>query len=422
MIREELKKIWRPGMIGIFLLLGAIYYTMFMEFYIRYFPNGPQAEGIFQVSAGLVEKYGTSLSIGEMEEAKAEFSELYSEADGYIRGLALAQEHGLQSYEEYVNFQEKTYEDLNQFGNASDQSGNVSNQSDGLPDSNKDYRDLMLISNYLTGSETKNIGGRIYGAEWLLQFYEREQEIRELFLRGELETDYSVREQKRIQKLLCGEDALWQNILPAMVTETTSVYMYFMLIWMCLSVCLFIAPLQVNDRLSRMRTFQYSSKRGRKIFSMQFKTAMLSAFILTILNLVIFMGIFATNGTAVFRDCRVYSFAAAEFSWVDWKYGTWCLVLMIICCLIAMGTAAAAFFLAHHSANYISMLLKLIPVIAVLATVLPPTLYQAFYFYNGMYRMTKIPYVEAVFSVLIFAAGNVLCRGTYGKIKKCDIV
>lgn len=408
MIREELKKIWRPGMIGVLLLLGAIYYTMFMEFYIRYFPNGPQAEGIFQVSAGLVEKYGTSLSIGEMEEAKADFSKLYSEADGYIRKLPLAQEHGLQSYEEYINFQEKTYEDLNQ-------SGNMSNL-------NQDYRDLMLISNYLTGSETKNIEGRIYGAEWLLRFYEREQEIRELFLMGELETDYSVREQKRIQKLLCGEDALWQNILPAMVTETTSVYMYFMLIWMCLSVCLFIAPLQVNDRLSRMRSFQYSAKKGRKLFLTQFKTAMLSAFILTILNLVIFMGIFATNGTAVFRNCRVYSFAATEFSWVDWTYGTWCLVFMIICCLIAMGTAATAFFLAHHSVNYISMLLKQIPVIAVLATVLPPTLYQAFYFYNGMYRMTKIPYAEAVFSVLIFAAGNVLCRGTYGKMKKCDIV
>lgn len=404
MIREELKKIWRPGMIGILLLMGAIYYTMFMEFYIRYFPNGPQAEGVFQVSANLVEQYGTSLSIEEMEEVKEGLSQLYREADGYILEFSIAQEHGLKSYEEYIKFQEKTYEEL---------SGNA--------DQNSNYRDLMLISNYLTGSETKNIGGRIYGVEWLLRFYEREQEIGELFLRGELETDYSVREQKRMQELLRKEDGLWQNILPAEVPETTSIYMYFMLIWMCLSVCLFIAPLQVNDRMNRMRTFQYSAKKGRKIFSVQFKTAMLSAFILTMLNLVVFMGLFAANGTAVFRDCRMYSFAATGFSWVNWKYGTWCLSLMMICCLIAMGTAAAAFFLAHYSANYISMLLKLIPVIVVLAVVLPPTLCQAFYFYDGLYRMTKIPYVEAVLSVLIFAVGNVLCAGTYMKIKKCDI-
>ncbi|MCM1468223.1 MAG: hypothetical protein NC086_08755 [Alistipes sp.] len=406
MMKEELKKIVRPGMIGILLVMGFIYYTMFMEFYIRYFPNGPQAEGIFDVSAGLVGQYGASLSENEIEEVKKGLLELYGEADRYIGEFSLSREHGLKSYEDYIDFKEKCYEEVQ--------------QSDGTADQNENYRDMKLIENYLTGDETDNIGGRIYGTEWILRFYEREREIREQFLKGEWETDFSVRERDRISLLYEGE--AWQNILPQEVVENTSVYMYFLLIWLCVSVCLFVTPLQVKDRMSRMRNFQYSSRRGRKTFWVQFKAAMLSAFALTVVNLAVFMGIFAANKTTVFWECRMYSFAATGFSWVNWKYGTWLIVLVLICALIAMGIAAAAFFMAYYSANYISLLLKLIPVIVVLAVLLPAALSQAFYFYNGLYGITKIPYVEALLIGLVFAAGNFLCAGTYRRIKRRDVV
>ena len=52
MIREELKKIWRPKMVLILIFLGFVFYTMFLEFYIRYFPNGPQAMGVL-ISVGI---------------------------------------------------------------------------------------------------------------------------------------------------------------------------------------------------------------------------------------------------------------------------------------------------------------------------------------------------------------------------------
>ena len=32
MFREEFRKIWRPGMIFVLIVLGFIYYTMFLEF------------------------------------------------------------------------------------------------------------------------------------------------------------------------------------------------------------------------------------------------------------------------------------------------------------------------------------------------------------------------------------------------------
>ncbi len=43
----ELRKIWRPGILAAILLLGAVYYWMFPQFYIEYFCNGPYAEAQF---------------------------------------------------------------------------------------------------------------------------------------------------------------------------------------------------------------------------------------------------------------------------------------------------------------------------------------------------------------------------------------
>ena len=43
----ELRKIWRPGILVAILLLGAVYYWMFPEFYIEYFCNGPASQAQF---------------------------------------------------------------------------------------------------------------------------------------------------------------------------------------------------------------------------------------------------------------------------------------------------------------------------------------------------------------------------------------
>ena len=44
---QELKKIWRPGILVGIVLLGLIYYYMFPSFYIEHFSNGPSAQEEF---------------------------------------------------------------------------------------------------------------------------------------------------------------------------------------------------------------------------------------------------------------------------------------------------------------------------------------------------------------------------------------
>ncbi|MBD5555654.1 MAG: hypothetical protein HDQ95_10045 [Roseburia sp.] len=395
MLREELKKIWRPGMILLLVFLGCVFYSMFLEFYIRYFPNGPHAVGVFQVGAELVERYGTSLSKEEAAELEQELPKLYERADMYVKGFELAKKYGLSTYEEYLNFCNDTVEAL----------------ADGeAADLNEAYADSQIIDNYLISEETGNISGRIYGTECLLRFYHT---FLELGPEAVDRISNSEREHENAEKMLFGEDKLWQNILPDQVPEVASTYLGYLLVWMCLSVCLLLSPLQVHDRMSRMRALQYSSKRGRSIFLTQFYAVMLSAFLLTTGNLVLFGGIFATNGTDVFASCRMFSFASSGGCWPNWTYKGWWVALILLCYLVAMGTAAISFFLSGYSSHYIAMLLKLIPVFTVVAILSPMILYRAFYYGNMLYHMTGVPYVEAGAAGVIFAAGVALCVGAY---------
>ena len=67
----ELRKIWRPGILAAIVLLGAVYYWMFPEFYIEYFCNGPASQAQFQLASEWVEKYGPTLEPEERAELDA---------------------------------------------------------------------------------------------------------------------------------------------------------------------------------------------------------------------------------------------------------------------------------------------------------------------------------------------------------------
>lgn len=54
LLKWELRKIWRPGILAAILLLGAVYYWMFPQFYIEHFCNGPQSEAQFDLASDWV--------------------------------------------------------------------------------------------------------------------------------------------------------------------------------------------------------------------------------------------------------------------------------------------------------------------------------------------------------------------------------
>lgn len=395
MIREELKKIWRPGILAVLLLLGFVFYTMYLSFYIKYFPNSPQYSGEFQVAEEWVREYGTSLEPEEETEiVNMKLPELEADANRYVAQNELCQKYGLTTFVDFEMFYDEYVNGV---------------QGDLTEEQQSFYADAQRIQNYLHWEETSNIEGRIRATQNYTEYYEKWQSGALDMLSNVYDEDAGEREHIHAQNTFIGADAAWRNILPGELPRETSTYFAFLLVWMVLSDFLLISPLLVRDRMRGMRALQWSSRRGRKILNAQFAAVMLSALLLTTLNLLIFGGLFATKGTYVFADCRMFSFMGTMLSWVNWTYGSWCVVLIVLCYLASLSFAALEFFLSQYSANYVAMLLKIIPLFAVAASICYDLILYAFYYSNQISKTIGIPSSETILTAFILILGFALC-------------
>ena len=105
----ELRKIWRPGILAAILLLGAVYYWMFPEFYIEYFCNGPASRAQFQLASEWVEKCGPTLEPEERAELDGQLAEEIAAFDVQIADIPETATAGLTDYETFSQFREDYY-------------------------------------------------------------------------------------------------------------------------------------------------------------------------------------------------------------------------------------------------------------------------------------------------------------------------
>ena len=104
LLKWELRKIWRPGILAAILLLGAVYYWMFPQFYIEHFCNGPQSEAQFDLASDWVERYGPTLEPEERAELDEQMAEEITAFDTQITAIPEAAAAGLTDYKSFLSF------------------------------------------------------------------------------------------------------------------------------------------------------------------------------------------------------------------------------------------------------------------------------------------------------------------------------
>ena len=394
MLWQEMKKIWRPSMIAVLLILGFVFYHTFLSFFVHYFPNGPYFDGLYRIAGQWVQTHGPVLSAEAEAQEKAGLAPLEAEADKLVAANPLAQQYGLSTFAQYQAFYDQYVRQV---------SGELTGQALDA------HSAAMRLSNYLQSEETGNIEGRLLAVADYTQSYEDLQHAASLGSPIRYPESYTQREYDHAMAAFFGPDQAWRNMLPEELPRALSTYIAYVLIWCALSICLLLSPFVVRDRSSRMRQLQYASRHGRRILRTQCTAALLSALLLTTLNLLIFGGLFAAHGIAIFFSCRLYSFMLDAFAWFNWPFGLWCLILCVMGYLISLGVALLAFLIAQYSDSYVAMLLKLLPLFILTALLLPGLFVNAFYYSNMLYRLTHLPGIEALLALAIAAAGTLLC-------------
>ena len=318
---QELKKIWRPGVLAGIVLLGLIYYYMFPSFYIEYFSNGPAARAEFELSVEWVAQYGPTLELEERAELDRRLAEEIAIFNRQLEEFPEAEAAGITDYDSFCA---------------------VTARGGG------DER-LMWSIQEGTNFETLSV---------IQHMLERYDDPRDYLRQHDYFEFYTPQEKEQMLAV----NSWPRSLLSGSVMDSTEFYLKFLARWTAISVILLLSPTLVRDRLRRTRPLQWSSRRGRRVLHTQLAAGLVSALLLSVVNVTVYAVPFLAQGPLALKDCPLgNSVWGSGTPWFNWTYGQYLAVLTGMVLALGLGVGAVTLFLSRFSDNYVSMLLKAFP-------------------------------------------------------------
>lgn len=261
LLKWELRKIWRPGILAAILLLGAVYYWMFPQFYIEHFCNGPQSEAQFDLASDWVERYGPTLEPEERAELDEQMAGEITAFDTQITAIPEAAAAGLTDYKSFLSFR-------------GDYLNGIRN-TDGQADMDVE----ALLYRVYGGTNWY----RIEALADTLETYDTQEDHRALIVSNRQQLAQPEAMVRREAELASSD--MTHSLLPSSVKYSTQEYGKDLAVWCVLSIVLLLSPTLVRDRLRNTRPMQWASRRGRSVLNVQMGAALLSALVLAVVNI-----------------------------------------------------------------------------------------------------------------------------------------
>lgn len=362
----EMRRIWKLKTIAALLLLGVLFYHLFLYYPIESFPNGQEE---FDLVREWTEKYGYYMNENERIDAQKQYDALIDEVNAILSGDERFTAHGLDSWE---RVQEA-----------------VSPRSPGYSDEKHAIRELLFQSEY------DYIGYRVEALYNALICYDT---------RGTHQPDvHTPAEAARLAEL-CEEPRV-SGIFAANCCDNLSEYMCWVAIFSLLSVIILLTPAGARDNLSRVTAMQWTSRTGRRILRTQLAANLLSALLLFVLECLIFGGIYSTLETQYFWNNPTTTFIYGYTFWFDLTYGQYVLVFAAMLLALMLGAAGLCFLLSRTSAHYIAALLKALPLFVLLMFTAAAVMGCPLTNGNALYQHVRVFGVEGILCAIVLLVG-----------------
>lgn len=419
LLKEELKKIWRPLMALAVLVVGLLFYLLFANTYIRYFINGEAFRAEFDISREWVEKYGPTIEPEELEQIKLQREEEAAEFAEQVVKIDGAAERGITSYEDYLDWENKYYTGTIRLEGVGLETGEQFTVEGG----NVMFADMEQERFLWTVKELTNY----YRLPVLDRFFQRYEDVEDGMLlktvENELDPEPASREIMLARAAEVQEtENLRRGYLPQTVTNSVFDLFNVMTIWCVLSVILLLSPTLVRERVCRMRGTQWAGKTGRGVLKRQMLAALLSALLLTLLNLTVYFALILSRGILPFWDFPLFSVSAFELPWFNWTFGQYLAALALLILLVSLAAALGTVFLSHISKSNIGILLKSLPLFVALSLIISRYLREPFFFTNFLSRKLGVIGAEWWCAAILLAIGIELCVGAVVKQRKAELL
>ena len=394
LLKWELKKIWRPGLLLAIALIGLVFYDARTGFYIEHF-RGNGLDSAFWLASDWLERYGVTIEPEERLELDGQRAAMVAEFNRQIKAVPGAAEAGITDYESFLVWEENDRHSM-----PAEESSRLFWAIYGQ--TNQDSLDEL--TDFMGNYDTLAAGGTP-------EFW------------GDEVGEYSPAHQPSIRRTEGVERAAVRGILPRALVGSADSFFHYFAIWCVFSAVLLLSPTLVRDALRRTRAMQWTSRRGRGVLNAQMGAALLSGLLLTLLNCAVYLGPFLATGALRFWNCSLVSvWNSFSFPWFDWTYGQYLLILLGLTFLLTLAASGFTVVLSQFSASYVAMLLKAIPLIFVLCWgVVPWVMAGAGLFSGRPVRLTGLPGTEFLCAALAVLLAFGLCLLTIRRQRKAEL-
>lgn len=358
LLQQELKKIWSPMAVALLILSSIMYYFVFAKIFVDMIDTGTDGSAQYELALEWSHKYGNTLDESECDEIRSELASDKAAFDQQIKDIPMAATYGITSYDEFSLF-ESSY-----LASLEDGSAKVDTEKEELINEISNHTNLTRI----TAIKETIDEYEIVSDKSLTSCVDGEE--------------MSDKERARLSQL-DSSDIKFGYIPDALLNATTGLIIA-LVIWISVSILILLSPTIVRDKLNRVQDIQFCSRVGRRVYGVQVRAAIISGTILTVLNCMALAGILISKGILAFRD--FYIFSTDYIPWVDWTYGRYLLVVMLISLGLGICVTMLTVFLSGKSKGYIGMIMKAALLMIVLMNFfgMLPLVTRPFYMFNPM--------------------------------------
>ncbi|MDR3310879.1 MAG: hypothetical protein LBS90_05985 [Oscillospiraceae bacterium] len=348
----ELRKIWNLKAVLIISALGALAYFALSYGLIASYNEGHYSTGYYV--SEMFRRYGATLDAEEY--ADFDFAgrkaELEREITELIAEYPVFAEYGVETLEDYERvsgeiWEEHTVRNPDGSGYLPDPwISELQEMSFLINDLNGPYFKLM---NLTTVEEYYNPLDKEYAVSWYVS------------PESENGNSYRPAQLRRAEAFAARPEV---DLIPYNLTTTFSAFAMVVLIFSVGASVILAAPAVVTDRQRKVFALQYSSQKGRRVFTAQTAAALFSAFALTLALVAASYAAFLTQTDASdYLGVRITSTLMSFYMW-DFTLLQYFLLLAGMTVSVAAGAAGLAFVLARHSNSVVTLMLKAAPAAA----------------------------------------------------------
>ena len=365
-ILYEMKKIWNWKIIGIILIFVTLFYHLFLSYTVENFRNSHPSIERHDFSVEMTERYGPSITGEEIEQFVSERKAIYEqELDTYFDTHSALKKASLANYEEYQLLSEKEYKELT--------------------------KDELKAIEAMGGKQTNYVVFKLQSLDFIME-----------------ETSY-----------VDGSN----NIMSDHAFESTMNYVAYMSVLIVLISLVLVAPVIINDRMKNMHFLQYTTKNGRKLINQQFKAILLSGLLLTTISILFFGRLMLRNDILTFWNNKIESFLIlGEKPLFDLTFGNYLLWGIFFIYLLNISVTFFAFVISRYSQNMITMIMKIVPIFAVLTTLCTLLFQQMFSPYSRIYQLISIDGIEGIILMMLLLFSSILVVFVLKREKRIDIL